>query len=51
MKTEQIAREINEHSLYDCWDKEPMAEKQTWAVILTHPETFVKSDGNIRLMI
>ena len=51
MKTEQIAREINEHGLYTRWDKEPVSEKQIWAVVLSHPETFVKSDGRIRLMI
>ena len=51
MKTEQIAREINERGLYTRWDKEPVSEKQIWAVVLSHPETFVKSDGRIRLMI
>ena len=51
MKTDQIAREINERSLYQRWDKEPVSEKQIWAVVLSHPETFVKSDGRIRLMI
>ena len=51
MKTEQIAREINEQGLYQRWDKEPMTEKQIWAVVLSHPDTFVKSDGRIRLMI
>ena len=51
MKTDQIAREINEQGLYTRWDKEPVSEKQIWAVVLSHPETFVKSDGRIRLMI
>ena len=51
MKTDQIAREINEQGLYQRWDKEPVTEKQIWAVVLSHPETFVKSDGRIRLMI
>ncbi len=51
MKTDQIAREINERGLYLRWDKEPVSEKQIWAVVLSHPETFVKSDGRIRLMI
>lgn len=51
MKTDQIAREINERGLYQRWDKEPVTEKQIWAVVLTNPETFVKSDGRIRLMI
>ena len=51
MKTEHIAREINERGLYTRWDKEPVSEKQIWAVVLSHPETFVKSDGRIRLII
>ena len=51
MKTDQIARKINERGLYQRWDKEPVSEKQIWAVVLSHPETFVKSDGRIRLMI
>ena len=51
MKTDQIAREINERGLFQRWDKEPVTEKQIWAVVLSHPETFVKSDGRIRLMI
>ena len=51
MKTEQIAREIIERGLYVRWDKEPVSENQIWAVVLSHPETFVKSDGRIRLMI
>lgn len=51
MKTDQIAREINEQGLYTRWDKEPVSEKQIWAVVLSHPETFVRSDGRIRLMI
>lgn len=51
MKTDQIAREINERGLFQRWDKEPVSEKQIWAVVLSHPETFVRSDGRIRLMI
>ena len=51
MKTDQIAREINERSLFQRWDKAPVSEKQIWAVVLSHPETFCKSEGRIRLMI
>lgn len=51
MKTDQIAREINERGLYTRWDKAPVSEKQIWAVVLSHPEIFCKSDGRIRLMI
>lgn len=51
MKTEQIAREINEQGLFQRWDKEPVTEKQIWAVVLSHPETFAREDGRIRLII
>ena len=51
MKTDQLAREINERGLFQRWDKAPVSEKQIWAVVLSHPETFCKSEGRIRLMI
>lgn len=51
MKSDQIASEINERGLFTRWDKGPVTEKQIWAEILSHPETFVKSDGRKRLMI
>ena len=51
MRTEQIAREINAHGLYTRWDKAPVTDKQVYDVIMSHPDTFVKSDGRIRLMI
>ena len=51
MKTDQIAREINERRLYVRHDGQPVSDKQVYAVIMSHPETFVKADGRIRLMI
>ena len=51
MKTEQIAREINARGLYKRGDTAPVTDKQVYAVIMAHPETFVKSEGRIRLMI
>ena len=51
MKTEQIAREINERKLYERRDKAPVTDKQVYAVIMSHPNTFVKSEGRIRLLI
>ena len=51
MKADQIARAINERGLHVRRDGEPVSEKQIWAVVLSHPETFVKSDGRIRLVI
>ena len=51
MKTEQIAREINESGLYKRRDGKPVTDKQVYAVVMSHPEAFVKADGRIRLMI
>ena len=51
MKIGQIAREINDRGLYTRLDKAPVTDKQIYAVIMSHPDTFVKSEGRIRLMI
>lgn len=51
MRTEQIAAEINARGLYQRRDKQPVSSKQIYAVAMAHPDTFVKSDGLIRLMI
>lgn len=51
MRTEQIARIINEEGLYTRWDNTLVTSKQVYAVVMSHPETFAKSDGLIRLMI
>ena len=51
MKIEQIAKEINEKGLFTRWDKNPVDGRMVYAVVMSHPETFVKSDGLIRLMI
>lgn len=51
MKTEQIAREINAKGLYSRLDKGPVTDKQVYAVIMSHPEIFCKSEGRIRLLI
>lgn len=51
MRTEQIAREINARGLHIRQDKAPVTDKQVYAVIMSHPDTFVKSEGRIRLMI
>ena len=48
MRTEQIAREINSRGLYTRWDKEPVTGKQVYAIVMSHPDTFVKSEGLIR---
>lgn len=33
MRTEQIARGINERKLYERWDKAPVTDKQVYATI------------------
>ncbi len=51
MKIGQIAKEINDRGLYTRLDKAPVTDKQVYAVIMSHPDTFVKSEGRIRLLI
>ena len=51
MGIDQIAKEINERGLFTRWVKKPVDGRMVYAVVMSHPETFVKSDGLIRLMI
>ena len=51
MRTEQIAQLVNEKGLYRRRDGQPVTGKQVYAVAMAHPDTFVKSEGLIRLMI
>ena len=51
MKTEQIAREINERKLFIRKGNIPVDGKVVYAVIMSHPDTFAKSEGRIRLII
>lgn len=51
MKTAQIAQVINCRKLHLRKDGQPVTDKQVYAVAMSHPETFVKSDGLIRLII
>lgn len=51
MKVWQIAREINARGLYTRRDRTPVTDKQVYAAIMAHPETFVKSEGRIRLLM
>ena len=41
MKAEQIAREINDRGLFTRWDKKPVDGKMVYAVVMSHPDTFV----------
>ena len=51
MKTEVIVRMVNEKGLYKRRDGKPVDGRQVYAVVMAHPDTFVKSEGLIRLMI
>ena len=51
MKTEQIAHEINVRGLFSRWDNAPVDGKMVYAVVMSHPDTFCKSEGRIRLII
>ena len=51
MKTDQIARVINERGLFIRRDMVPVDGKMVYAVVMSHPETFCKSEGRIRLII
>lgn len=50
MRTEPIAREINDRDLFR-WDNAPADGMMVYAVIMSHPDTFVKAEGRIMLMI
>ncbi|NLD22089.1 MAG: hypothetical protein GX664_06410 [Bacteroidales bacterium] len=51
MRTEQIASMINKSQLYTRTDGQPVTSKQVYAVVMQYPDTFVKAEGRIMLMI
>ena len=51
MRTEQIAEVINTKGLFHRKGDVPVDSKMVYAVIMSHPEIFVKSDGLIRLLL
>ena len=51
MRTEQIADMINPRSLHVRKDGQPVTSKQVYAVICRYPETFIKSEGRIMLLM
>ena len=42
MKIDQIVKEINEKGLFTRWDEQPVDGRMIYAVVMSHPETFVK---------
>jgi hypothetical protein len=51
MRTEQIAEAINSRKLHVRKDGQPVTSAQVYAVVMRHPDTFVKAEGRIMLMI
>ena len=51
MRTEQVADMINRRSLHVRKDGQPVTSKQVYAVICRYPETFIKSEGRIMLLM
>ena len=51
MRTEQIADVINARKLHIRKDGQRVTSAQVYAVVMRHPDTFVKAEGRIMLMI
>ncbi len=50
-RTEQIAEIINSRRLHIRKDGKPVTSAQVYAVVMRYPDTFVKAEGRIMLMI
>ncbi len=51
MCTEQIADVINARKLHVRRDGQPVTSAQVYAVVMRYPDTFVKAEGRIMLMM
>lgn len=51
LRTEQIAEIINRRHLHIRKDGQPVTSVQVYAVVMHFPDTFVKTEGRIMLMI
>ena len=51
LRMEQIAEIINSRKLHVRKDGQPVTSAQVYAVAMHHPDTFVKAEGRIMLMI
>ena len=51
LRTTQIAEIINCRKLHVRKDGSPVTSAQVYAVVMHYPDTFVKSEGRIMLMI
>ena len=51
MRSEQIAEVINRRRLHVRKDGQPVTSAQVYAVAMRFPDTFVKAEGRLMLMI
>ena len=51
LQTERIAEIINSSGLHIRKDGNPVTSAQVYAVVMRYPDTFVKAEGRIMLMI
>lgn len=51
LRTEQIAEVINRRRLHVRQDGKPVTSARVYAVVMRYPDTFVKAEGRIMLMI
>ena len=51
LRTEQIAEIINSRRLHIRKDGKPVTSAQVYAVVMRYPDTFVKAEGRIMLML
>ena len=51
MRTEQITDAINARKLHVRRDGQPVTSAQVYAVVMRYPDTFVKAEGRIMLMM
>ena len=51
LRTDQIAEIISNRRLHIRKDGKPVTSAQVYAVVMRYPDTFVKAEGRIMLMI
>lgn len=51
LTVERLVDRINREGLHNRKDGQPVTLAQVYAVVMSHPETFVKSEGRIRLLL
>lgn len=51
LRTEQIAEIINRRRLHVRTDGKPVTSAQVYAVVMRYPDTFVKAEGRIIMLM